>query len=741
MITKIKLSNVASYDLDGIVLENLNKFNFIYGNNGCGKSTLSKVLKAPEEYGDCIIEDEGEPFKTLVYNKDFINSNFNQSHEIPGIFTLGNEAITIQDEIKEKKDQLNHLNSQLPKREEQIEQERTMLSKLDSDFMERAWELKRKYDKDFIDVLTGARGSKVAFKDTIISKISSMDEEVETLDNLTNKVDTLFKQNPEKKPELVYHDISIIENLNSTILSEKIIGKQDLDISDMIRSLNLDDWVLQGKGFLESTNNKCPFCQQILPKLIEEQLEEYFDKTYFSKIDQLKSLQSSYDIELDKIVEYLHRLNMDYEQIIDFDGHSNILIITEQLKNQISNLFKQKISEPSLVLEYPNLTKYKKDLNRFLDNLKQSITDYDHMIDNLRSEKQKVTTEVWNYLLHEIKPEYDRYNKARTTTIRSRDGKQRSLDKIDEKIQNFKNEIGALRASAIGIDESVMKVNKQLKHFGFTNFKLETTPEKGVYKIIRPNGEMADETLSEGEKTFITFLYYYNLVYGNTSPDEEIFPKVLVIDDPISSLDSKVLFIVSTLIQDLILEVNKGEIPIKQIFVLTHNTYFYKEITNRIENECTYHILSKSEDVSKIISYEANPIKNSYQLLWDELKMSLENPVSITQNIMRRILENYFSFTGNFRLNSLIAAFEGEEVTICKSLIAWMHDGSHSIFEDLYVSSLVETKQLYFKVFKEIFIKTGHDAHFNMMVSNSFTTAEKMVFDYTSAEEGVMLVN
>ena len=45
MIKKITIRDVASYDKDGVVFDNLQKVNFIYGGNGCGKTTLSRALE------------------------------------------------------------------------------------------------------------------------------------------------------------------------------------------------------------------------------------------------------------------------------------------------------------------------------------------------------------------------------------------------------------------------------------------------------------------------------------------------------------------------------------------------------------------------------------------------------------------------------------------------------------------------------------------------------------------------
>ncbi|CAH0122830.1 hypothetical protein PAE9249_05442 [Paenibacillus sp. CECT 9249] len=88
-----------------------------------------------------------------------------------------------------------------------------------------------------------------------------------------------------------------------------------------------------------------------------------------------------------------------------------------------------------------------------------------------------------------------------------------------------------------------------------------------------------NQTLSEGEKTFVTFLYFMHLLNGSNNRDLITENKVVVIDDPISSLDSNVLFIVSNLILKLIDDIRNNQNNIVQLFVLTHNVYFHKEVT------------------------------------------------------------------------------------------------------------------------------------------------------------------
>src|SRR5699024_9635217 len=100
---------------------------------------------------------------------------------------------------------------------------------------------------------------------------------------------------------------------------------------------------------------------------------------------------------------------------------------------------------------------------------------------------------------------------------------------------------------------------------------------KYKYQIRREDGQLAKSTLSEGEITFITFLYFLKRIEGGLNETTINQNKVIVIDDPISSLDSNILFIVSTLIKGIINEVREGNSNVKQVFILTHNVYFHKE--------------------------------------------------------------------------------------------------------------------------------------------------------------------
>lgn len=214
--------------------------------------------------------------------------------------------------------------------------------------------------------------------------------------------------------------------------------------------------------------------------------------------------------------------------------------------------------------------------------------------------------------------------------------------------------------------------------------------------------------------------------------------RVVVFDDPVSSLDSDILFIVSSLIKGLFDEVRKKIGTIKQIFVFTHNVYFHKEVSfnpkrrgsDKILSGETFWTVKKANHKSKLQRHNTNPIKTVYELLWLEVKNTGRDNLSI-QNTLRRILKHYFKILGNVDPDGICDCFEEKEKLICKSLFSWVNDGSHSSFESIYVSIDHSMVDKYLTVFKQIFDKTGHIEHYKMMMddyspSNSCTAACKL---------------
>ncbi len=82
-----------------------------------------------------------------------------------------------------------------------------------------------------------------------------------------------------------------------------IVGNADVNISKLIQKLNINDWVSQGREFIQANDKTCPFCQQ--PTITEDfkkQIESFFDETYLNDINSLKALKQEYNTLIRKML-------------------------------------------------------------------------------------------------------------------------------------------------------------------------------------------------------------------------------------------------------------------------------------------------------------------------------------------------------------------------------------------------------------------------------------------------------
>lgn len=734
MINKISIKNVATYGESPEELDGLEKINFVYGANATGKTTISRAIANDpdytEDYLDCEITwQDGTDLKTLVYNKDFIDKNFTQPDELQGIFTLGEENQEILDKITRAYQELNAIKDRISDRKNTLEGEqgndgkRKELQECEEEFAERCWQLKRKYEVFFKEAFTGFQGSKEQFKEKLIKESTNNQAIIVSLNDLKEKAETVFSETPQLEEPLKLPDLEdLLAHETNPILKKPVIGKSDVDIAAMIEMLGNSDWVKQGREFYDKAKPVCPFCQQDTEASLEESLNEYFGDTFQIDSDSINKLDENYKRDSEHLLGSLQTLLTNSTRHLDDEklkATSNLLDASISLNIQH---IKRKKQEPSQKIELNPVSTHLNDIKILLDNANSKIEEHNKTVENLQAVKAELIAQVWRYLLdHEIKDDLARYLRKKENINKAIENLEIKIQEETQRKQNKENEIRELEKDTTSIQPTIDDINGFLQDFGFEGFSLVKSDRDRFYKVERPDHSNAKTTLSEGEKSFVAFLYFYHLLKGSISESGINSERIVVFDDPVSSLDSDILFIVSTLIQKLFDEVRSNIGTIKQVFVLTHNIYFHKQVSfnsrrkgdDKLRDE-TFWVVRKYNNISKVQSYATNPIKTGYELLWDELRNSNQN-YSTIQNTLRRILESYFKILGGVDFNNLCDRFEGREKLICKSLFSWVHDGSHSAHDSLYdsIDSEVET---YLNVFKRIFEKTNHIAHYNMMM-------------------------
>jgi len=730
MIKKITIKGVASYQGDPVEIDGLTQFCFFYGANGSGKTTISRVVRNPNDYPTCNVEwENGVPLQTLVYNKDFTKETFYQAEGIPGVFTLGDAHTETVKQIEkleiEKENSINlHANLLIQLNgSEGKPGKRGELKKLEDDFIEACWTQKTKYDDDFKKVFEGYRDSKVKFANQVKANFNNQDV-LKEHSELKEKYQSLYIDEPIEEQEIESIDILEIKLLQTTSkLSQSVVGRKDVDIAALIDKLQASDWVREGYQNYYNTNDRiCPFCQQKTSENLAKSLQDYFDESYSQSIESIKSFLDQYETKTKEIVQTAKGIIDNNEKWIDAN---NLRLLIQKLETSVSNnvlRINKKIKEPSTIENLEPIDVVINDINDLITGANNKISSHNKIVANLKSERSQLKSLVWRFIVGD----------ALESNVQFYKGKKSDLDKAIENISNtnieakenldnINQQLRTLRAKTTTTQKTIDDINSILESFGFNGFKLDKAADNDKYRIIRPDNPDAQSSLSEGEISFVTFLYFYFLIKGTQQASGTIDDRVVVFDDPVSSLDSDVLFAVSSLIKKIISEGSGRNCKTKQVIVLTHNAYFFRHLTHKRgrdkikKNNVMYWLVRKGDTGSRVFPRSDNPVKCTYQLMWDEYQVNKDN-YHILPNTMRRILESYFTLLGGTSLDMIENEFDGYDKLIYESLVTWVNVDSHSMFEDANHSISEDNIDRYKSVFKSIFEKTGHIAHYNMMM-------------------------
>lgn len=721
-------------------LSDLRRINYIFGANGTGKTTISRVIAQTLEHDQCHLQWQGNSqLECLVYNQDFVDRNFNQGGPLQGVFTLGehqveaeSEIARIQPEIERTNDQIASLNIQLDGEDSQSGK-RKEITDLEPLFRDKCWGQKELYDAYFKEAFTAAsvRGNKDRFKQKVLTEAVSNTAELRTLEYLKEKALTVFSSNVERIAALGELSAdNLITAESSALLQKVIVGNQDVDIAALIDRLGNSDWVRKGLSYHHQNSEICPFCQQSTDTHFSESLASFFNEAHDNDIEGLKIFIASYQSASEQLIAAMQRnteINNPFLNIELFNAEAQALI--ERLKVNHTRL-ENKLDEPSRKIELEPIQAILTPLQQLITEANEETTSHNQTVANIATEKQQLSSEVWSYVINELADDLQQYQREKRRLTGTIQGMVQSLGVKKSILLTFQNQVKELERQTTSIQPTITAINDLLQKFGFYSFRVGDVDEGRHYRIIRANGEDASRSLSEGEKTFITFLYFYYLIKGAQSPSGISVNRVVVFDDPISSLDSDILYIVSSLIKGIMEESRGQNSQIKQVFVLTHNVYFHKEISfNRTRpqdgalNEESFWLVKKLQQGSTVERCDTNPIRSAYELLWEDVKSENISSLSL-QNTLRRILENYFTMWGGMGKDEICELFEGSDKLICQSLFSWVNDGSHSIHDDLYINHGAQTNEVYLRVFREIFNKAQQLGHYNMMAGVVLTPDE-----------------
>lgn len=736
-----------------VPITDLTFVNFFYGNNGAGKSSIAHAI----EEDDGVVWADGksaDDYDVLVYNQNFISENFVSYGDLKGVFIFGEEDIeakkriaTLTEEKKKKSDAKVTAGEEYKQKTAGVDAALTQFQ--DTCFSKTA-DIRKRFEK-----CMDGKKQKRNFAEAVLGEKSPKEHDLPELERLYG---VAFDDTARAYAEFKKAGATTYGSLpGKELLDKVIVSSSDTPFARFLKALGstASDWVRDGHThFSGSAGGKCPYCQQKLPANFENEIAATFDAQYQQDIRDLGQFQTTYSRETADIVRVLQTNTADAMPSLDLKALQERLSLLESKFEVNRQRIAEKVKEPSKTVSLEDTDTLLLEIGAMIDDINKLIKANNDVVAAKKSSKEKCKMEIMQHLAFLLADEVTSY-KDEVARLKT------EIDDVTEHGKKLKKEIGELTTQISELNKhnanteaAIDSINKILRDSGFQGFSIRAKDGvENVYEIVRENGTVA-ENLSEGERNFIAFLYFYHRVRGSMN-SEELKEKIVVIDDPVSSMDSTALFIVSAIVREMInvcrnnTEYLNPQVPgdyIKQLFILTHNVYFHREVTYQqvgYYNCTSFYMIRKNDNVStvklckrqnkEIPSEEENynPVQNSYAALWDELR-DLHSTIPAL-NVMRRILEYYFLQLCGYEGSDLrsivlekkenrekfIKQVEGEkpdmtDYQLASSLLAYINN-PNGISDGLNYVEDCEDAEAYKRVFQMIFDALGQSQHYKMM--------------------------
>lgn len=681
------------------------KVNFIFGKNGCGKSTITKLVK-----------DQCNNYDVRIFQG--FESVISENNTLDTVI-LGEENTEINQEISKKENQIEGIRKD-------IEFIRNNIINNGTENLWKEYEAKQKELENIqneIDDFCRNKAREIKNRDL---KISSTSYDIGAFKKDILYAKGLETQEIEKLESLLRSEVKsaqILKKLNinlnnelmdvNTLLQRKVVEQTRLSRLD--DNAQKRDFAEKGLA-LHQAGEQCAFCNNIVSKETLAELESYFSANEVknfryeikNKIEKLKS----YITDIQNISIDSSNFYADYQSKIDEINHD-----IEKLKNKYQHFLNELMYKlinklaylfeecEKLILLCPN------DIDSIIDHYNQIVND------NNSSDLIKKQTDAREALRYHFVKEYcDEFKyESKKYNLKLR---QSLLQTLKNKVDDEKSNIKALENQINGIEENIKqllestknekilveRINKKLKLYASFELIHQETSNDYKVKCLRNLNIRSVQELSTGEKNLIAFLYFIEKL-DELIDNSNLNQRCIVFDDPMNSNDDTVQYLIIEELQRL----KDKHLCDNDIFILlTHNIHFYLNVKYGCKyDKCNFYHLRKvknSVDIFRIVSAEKD-FKTNYAALWQELQFLLSQDnasPNMLLNPIRRIIETYTKFNGLNQSDFFVNTPGARKL---------FNVNSHSI-DDLEAELNGKLKQEIVALFKSCFEENNAIAHF-----------------------------
>ncbi len=352
-------------------------------------------------------------------------------------------------------------------------------------------------------------------------------------------------------------------------------------------------------------DNACPFCTQEISNNIIQAYTSYFNKRIeqFNQ-DSLKVSGTLKDILKQwNIKEILQSFEKFKPFIEDFSTNKESLknaldqikVLLEKLQKEVDKKEGVKNEKEFQEIDKKLLENYKK--------LQQCVDETRNILNQKKEQKKKL-----DKLKAELKEA--RIKKAKHDSYdwqKSKEEAKRKLSVLNCRHERLKHLLEKIDKKLKGLYDQkrpdIENINNYLKALNLPKYSLNED-YRIVLNSVNLENSKAKMILSDGEKTTLAFAYFLarlKLFYKK----EDLKNLVVVIDDPISSLDEQRIYnttcLVAKINQELAREKLSNEKDRAQVFVLTHNHTFMVRLINMVGKHACYFQLERHQGQLKIV--------------------------------------------------------------------------------------------------------------------------------------------
>ncbi len=562
------------------------QYNLIYGFNGSGKTTLARILKSLEINADPLdeasfkietsddVKEKGDNVDNLiVFNSDFVRDN------VSLCFVSGGSAKSLVILGKERSAEVSNLekiNESIATEEKSQSDQGAQKKAAENEFGNLRTDVARRIegDADLGRVKYNAPKLKVDMEGYQKDENDElMDYELSTLQN------SIRREAPPTIP-IISIDTEGLKSTLTTIRKALKMPSMEITLADIENNPEMMSWVAAGHEFhTKNKRGECLYCGEKIPPERLSMLSNLFDSSYRKRVDVLESLKRTLESErivlekkrnsLPKIGEFDKRVEssvgghlMDLDQML-----SNVIFLIGSYIDAISQKFKNLTTVDEMLEFHDDIKK----LETLLQNTNSWINEHNKIAADFETARTKTQDKIKK---HHLFLNYDEFKKKKKKFSDCEDNLKATKLKL-EKLRDQKNSsLASLGSERIAAKE----VNELLKvYLGHSELQIEIDEQSGVkgFVLLRDGKPINNGAPSEGEKSALALVYFLvKLKEGDKSGKK----RIVVIDDPVSSMDDNAMTYAANLIWERVKDC-------EQVFFLTHNLQFMNTLKKRLKRQ------------------------------------------------------------------------------------------------------------------------------------------------------------